>query len=37
VKWLGIALYLVGFFLFLHLVDRLAARPPPAGGGRRDR
>jgi len=28
VKWLGVALYLVLFFLFLHLVDRLAARTP---------
>jgi len=31
VKWLGVALYLVLFFLFLHLVDRLATRTPVGG------
>ena len=27
--WIGVALYLVLFFLTLHLVDRLAHRVPP--------
>lgn len=27
-SWLGVALYLVAFFCLVHLVDRLAARPP---------
>jgi hypothetical protein len=26
--WLGVGLYLALFFLFMHLVDRLASRPP---------
>jgi len=26
--WLGLALYLVLFFLLMHLIDRLASRPP---------
>jgi len=30
--WLGVLLYLVAFFLLLHLVDRLAARPPREPG-----
>jgi len=26
--WIGVALYVALFFLLLHLVDRLASRPP---------
>jgi hypothetical protein len=29
--WLGIGLYVLCFLLLLHLVDRLAARPPKGG------
>ena len=27
-KWIGVALYVFSLLLFLHLVDRLAARTP---------
>jgi hypothetical protein len=33
--WLGIALYLACFLLLMHLVDRLAARPPGGQEGPR--
>jgi hypothetical protein len=32
VSWVAVGLYLVAFFGFLHLVDRLATRVPPDPG-----
>ena len=29
--WIGIGCYLIGFFMLLHLIDRLAARAPGPG------